>query len=123
VISRRAFDLVVIGGGTAGCVVAARTSEDPDRQVLLVEAGPDPLPVPSVVANPRRQGELVLESPYVRMYDVERADGSSFPLLSGRIMGGGSAVNNLVVVRPMRVDFDAWVTYGGARWPLMTPIR
>ena len=49
---RKAFDLVVIGGGTAGCVVAARASEDPDRRVLLVEAGPDPLPVPSIVADP-----------------------------------------------------------------------
>ncbi len=112
----RHVDLLVIGGGTAGCVVAARASEDPARHVLLVEAGPDPRPVPDIVANPKRQGELVLASPYVRMYDVERADGSNFPLLSGRILGGGSAVNNMVVVRPMRADFDAWSRFGGEAW-------
>jgi choline dehydrogenase len=112
----RHYDLIVVGGGTAGCVVAARTSEDPTRRVLLIEAGPDPDPLPDVVTDPKRQTELVLESPYVRMYDVERDDGSSFPLLSGRIMGGGSSVNNLVVVRPMRRDFDAWATYGGPAW-------
>jgi choline dehydrogenase len=125
----RTADVVVIGGGTAGCVIAARLSEDPARRVLLVEEGPDPQPVPDIVADPKRQGELVLESPYVRMYDVERPDESSFPLLSGRIMGGGSSVNNLVVVRPMRIDFDAWVRHGGDAWsydellPLMRSIE
>jgi choline dehydrogenase len=125
----RSFDLVVIGGGTAGCVVAGRASEDPACRVLLVEAGPDPQPIPDVVADPKRQGEVILESPYVRMYDVERPDGSTFPLLSGRIMGGGSSVNNMGVVRPMRRDFDEWARFGGPAWsyeallPLMRDIE
>ena len=110
------YDLIVVGGGTAGCVVAARASEDPQRRVLLIEEGPDPQPLPDIVADPKRQSELILESPYVRMYDIERSDGSSFPLLSGRIMGGGSSVNNLAVVRPMAADFAAWSRYGGAAW-------
>lgn len=109
-------DIVVVGGGTAGCVVAARLSEDPARSVVLVEEGPDPQPIPDVIADPKRQSEVILATDYVRMYDVERPDGSSFPLLSGRVMGGGSSVNNLGVVRPMRVDFDAWARYGGAAW-------
>ncbi|MDH4142638.1 MAG: GMC family oxidoreductase N-terminal domain-containing protein [Chloroflexota bacterium] len=123
------YDIIVIGGGTAGCVVAARASEDPSRRVLLIEDGPDPRPIPDVVADPKRQSELILESPYVRMYDVERPDGSSFPLLSGRIMGGGSSVNNLAVVRPMARDFETWSAYGGPDWsydallPLMRAIE
>lgn len=111
-----AYDLIVVGGGTAGCVVAARASQDPACRVLLIEAGPDPQPLPGVVADPKRQQELVLESPYVRMYDVDREDGSSFPLLSGRIMGGGSSINNLAVVRPMACDFTAWSAFGGDAW-------
>ncbi|HEX3428670.1 MAG TPA: GMC family oxidoreductase N-terminal domain-containing protein [Candidatus Limnocylindrales bacterium] len=110
------WDLIVVGGGTAGSVVAARASEDPTRRVLLIEAGPDPRPIPDVVSDPKRQTELVLESPYVRMYEGTRGDGSTYPLLSGRILGGGSSVNNLVVVRPMRIDFDAWERFGGPRW-------
>jgi choline dehydrogenase len=123
------YDLIVVGGGSAGCVIAARASEDPARRVLLVESGPDPQPVPAVVADPKRQQELILESPYVRMYDVERPDGSSFPLLSGRIMGGGSSINNLAFVRPMACDFEAWSASGGAGWsyqallPLMRAIE
>ena len=100
IVGSPGYDLIVVGGGTAGCVIAARASEDPGRQVLLIEEGPDPQPVPDVVADPKRQSELILESPYVRMYDVERRDGSSFPLLSGRIMGGGSSVNSLAVPSP-----------------------
>lgn len=122
-------DVVVVGGGTAGCVIAARLSEDPSRNVLLLEEGPDPQPIPPIVSDPKRQSELILESPYVRMYDVDRPDGSSFPLLSGRIVGGGSSINNLAVVRPMRVDFDAWARFGGDAWsydallPLMRAIE
>ncbi|HEU0236803.1 MAG TPA: GMC family oxidoreductase N-terminal domain-containing protein [Candidatus Limnocylindrales bacterium] len=110
------YDLVVVGGGSTGCVIAARASEDPARRVLLVEAGPDPRPIPDVIANPKRQGEVILESPYVRLYDVERPDGSTFPLIAGRVMGGGSSVNNLSVIRPLRRDFDAWARVGGEAW-------
>jgi choline dehydrogenase len=83
---------------------------------LLVEAGPDPQPVPDVIANPKRQAEVILQSPYVRLYDVARPDGSTFPLIAGRVIGGGSAVNNMSVTRPLGRDFDAWEAFGGPAW-------
>ena len=113
---RSTFDVVVVGGGSAGCVVAARLSEDPARRVLLLEAGSDPDPVPDLIADPRRQGDVILEPSLVRHYPVRRPDGSTFRLVSGRVLGGGSAVNNLSVQRPIRRDFEAWERFGGPAW-------
>jgi choline dehydrogenase len=113
---RPAYDVAIIGGGTAGCILAARLSEDPGRRVVLIEAGPDPRPTPDIVRDPARQGELVGSSEYVRRYPVTRPDGSTFTLLSGRILGGGSAVNNMAATRPMAGDFTAWSAVAGDAW-------
>ncbi len=110
------YDVVVVGGGSAGCAVAARLSEDPKRRVLLVEAGPDPRPVPEIVSDATQQQRLLLESPYVTMYPTPRADGSQFFSLAGRIMGGGSSVNVMAAPRPTKHDMDTWVSYGNPNW-------
>jgi choline dehydrogenase len=116
-VEKHSYDVIIMGGGSAGCAAAARLSEDPKRQVLLLEAGPDPLPVPDIIANGSQGNRAILESPYVVMYPTKRkADDSTYYPLSGRIMGGGSSVNMMGVVRPTQHDLDTWGRLGNPGW-------
>jgi choline dehydrogenase len=102
-----AHDVVVVGGGTAGCVLAARLSEQRDRTVCLVEAGPDY----GAFADGRWPADMVdaRTLPMTHLWETEGEDRSAS---RARIIGGCSAHNACAVVWGARGDYDAW----GAGW-------
>ncbi|WOF24033.1 GMC family oxidoreductase [Microbacterium betulae] len=109
-------DYLVLGGGTAGCIVAARLSEDPDASVGLVEAGPTDADEPR--ANSIRRWAEMLEGEYdldYRSVPNERGN-SSIRQARMRIMGGCSTANTMIAWRPLRGDMDQWVALGADGW-------
>jgi choline dehydrogenase len=112
------FDYVIVGGGSAGCVVAARLAEDPGTQVLLLEAGPDASAVDEVRV-PAAYGRL-FRSQYDWNYVTlpqERADVRPIYWPRGKVLGGSSAIGAMIYTRGNPDDYDAWrSTYGCAGW-------
>ena len=107
----------MVGGGSAGCVVAGRLSEDPPLSVLLIEAGGSDRHLYSRI--PAASGAAVFSSRFNWMYEVEpdptRA-GKVETWWSGRCLGGGSAINGMMFVRGHRNDYDHWAEMGCHGW-------
>ncbi|MFD9811790.1 GMC family oxidoreductase [Streptomyces sp. NPDC059080] len=119
---RQDFDDVVVGAGAAGAVLAAELSADPQRRVLLIEAGPDPDParLPADLRNGCTPSMVEHDWSLVG----ERADGALLPLPRGRVVGGSSAVNSCIALRPEPDDFADWARLAGDdawSWPRILP--
>lgn len=112
-----AYDYVVVGGGTAGLVVAARLSEDPSINVGVLEAGPAAFQEP-VIDVPGRLGEA-LGSKYDWKYETTSQPGIGGRKLAwprGKVLGGTSALNFMTWNRACKEDYDAWEELGNAGW-------
>ncbi|HEY7015080.1 MAG TPA: GMC family oxidoreductase N-terminal domain-containing protein [Streptosporangiaceae bacterium] len=111
------YDYVIVGAGSAGCVLAARLSENPATRVLLLEAGPpddaDEIHIPAAI-------NLLFQSTYDWNYQTtpqERAAGRSIYWPRGRTLGGSSSINAMIYIRGNRYDYDTWRDdYGCEGW-------
>lgn len=124
-IAAERFDIVILGGGSAGCVLAARLSEDPGTRVLLIEAGPDLRAgaVPAAIASPY-PGRAYFNRAWTwpaltaRMGTDTANDAPHMgrPYEQARILGGGSSINGIGANRGSPFDYDEWAAEGATGW-------
>lgn len=113
----RTYDYIVVGAGSAGCVLAARLSEDPRNQVLLLEAGPpDRSPW---IHLPIGYGKTMWSPVYNWKFETDpdpNMNGRRIYWPRGKTLGGSSSINGLIYIRGQAEDYDHWAALGNEGW-------
>lgn len=116
----KAFDFIVVGGGTAGCVVAGRLAENPNVSVLVIEAGVTNPKDIDAITTPAKAFSL-RGSKHDWAYKTTMIDRDEYtriekPNTRGKVLGGSSCLNYYTWVRGSAATFDDWAEFGGDEW-------
>jgi choline dehydrogenase len=111
------YDYIIVGGGTAGCVLANRLSADPSVSVLVIEAGPGNLDQPRITDPFLWATNIGSDLDWRRVtVPQDRLDNRSVSLPGGRVVGGSSSINATMWLRGDERDYGVWAEAGGPSW-------